>query len=76
MTWPSTQVRHLARFDYGDPLAAESRIDGEVVVYGSNGPVGSHNAANTLGPAIVIGRKGSYGKVRYSSEPVFAIDTT
>ena len=74
--WPSVQIRHCARFTYGDSLAAEDRADGSVPVFGSNGQVGVHNAANTRGPVIVIGRKGSYGKVRYSEAPVFAIDTT
>ncbi len=45
-------------------------------VYGSNGPVGTHNYANTLGSCLVIGRKGSFGKVNCSSSAVFAIDTT
>lgn len=76
MTWPSVQLRRVAHFDYGDSLADEIRQDGSVLVYGSNGPVGFHNSANTGGPAIVIGRKGSFGKVQYSEAPVFAIDTT
>ncbi len=45
-------------------------------MYGSNGPVGIHNSSNTRSPVIVVGRKGSHGKVQYSSSPVFAIDTT
>src|SRR5690606_8384584 len=40
------------------------------------GPVGVHDRANTLAPCLVIGRKGSFGKVNYSAAPVFAIDTT
>jgi len=35
-----------------------------------------HNTPNTLGPCIIVGRKGSFGKVNYSPQPVFAIDTT
>ena len=45
-------------------------------VYGSNGHVGFHSSANTKAPCIVIGRKGSFGKVSFSAESVFAIDTT
>lgn len=75
-TWPMAQIRHITRFEYGDSLAAEHRIDGHVPVFGSNGPVGSHDQANTCGPAVVIGRKGSHGQVNYSPSPVFAIDTT
>ena len=42
---------------------------------GSNGPIGHHSAVNTWGETIVIGRKGSFGKVHYSSVPVFVMDT-
>ena len=45
-------------------------------MFGSNGIVGTHNVSNTKSPLIVIGRKGSYGKLTFSEEPGFAIDTT
>ncbi len=32
--------------------------------------------ANTRGPCVIVGRKGSFGKVNYSDTPAFAIDTT
>jgi len=70
------KLRHIARFAYGDSLADAVRNDGNVAVYGSNGQVGTHSAANTLRPALIIGRKGSFGKVQYADAPVFAIDTT
>lgn len=76
MTYPTTHLRHLARLQYGDSLADERRLDGDVAVYGSNGPVGVHDRANTRGPVIVVGRKGSFGKLQFSRAPVFAIDTT
>lgn len=69
-------LRHVARLVYGDSLPTESRGEGQVPVYGSNGQTGMHSDANTLGPVVVVGRKGSQGKVQYSPVPVFAIDTT
>lgn len=57
-------------------MADHVRQNGRVPVFGSNGVVGEHDAANTEGPVIVIGRKGSHGKLQYSEAPVFAIDTT
>lgn len=74
--WQIKGLRHVCRFAYGDALAAENREEGEVAVYGSNGQVGTHDSSNTLAPVIVVGRKGSFGKLNYSREPVFAIDTT
>ena len=76
MTFPLVQIRHCAGFAYGDSLPGDGRVDGDVPVFGSNGPVGTHEAANTRAPAIVVGRKGSYGKLQYSESAVFAIDTT
>lgn len=70
------QLRHVARFAYGDSLPAQARENGDVPVFGSNGQVGVHSRPNTRGPVVVIGRKGSFGKVQYSDVPVFAIDTT
>jgi type I restriction enzyme S subunit len=74
--WKAKRVKFVARFAYGDSLAAENREDGEIPVFGSNGIVGTHTKANTKSPCLIIGRKGSYGKVNYSDTPCFAIDTT
>ena len=74
--WSAPPIKRVCRFLYGDSLAADARADGKVVVFGSNGPVGTHDAANTAAPCLIVGRKGSFGKVNYSAEAVFAIDTT
>lgn len=70
------RLKNRVRFAYGDSLAAEERSDGEIPVFGSNGIVGTHDRAITAGPAIVVGRKGSFGKVTWSDGPCFPIDTT
>ena len=74
--WEIVRLKRLARLAYGDSLPANERQKGEVPVYGSNGPVGFHDRANTVAPVIIVGRKGSFGKIQYSAKPVFAIDTT
>jgi type I restriction enzyme S subunit len=74
--WSFLALKTLCRLSYGDSLSIEERHDGNTDVFGSNGPVGSHDCPNTLGPCLIVGRKGSFGKVNYSSNPVFAIDTT
>jgi type I restriction enzyme S subunit len=74
--WDVKRLKTVCRFIYGDSLSSEIRISGGVSVFGSNGSVGSHSQANTKAPCIVIGRKGSFGKVNWSDQPVFAIDTT
>lgn len=74
--WEIKGLRHVCRLAYGGSLAAEGREEGDVGVYGSNGQVGTHVLANTQAPVIVVGRKGSFGKLNYSKVPVYAIDTT
>jgi len=74
--WEARRIKNVCRFTYGDSLPDDFRQEGEVAVFGSNGQVGIHNVANTRGPCLVVGRKGSFGKVNYSEKPVFAIDTT
>ena len=74
--WQFLPLKRITRFGYGDALSSDEREKGGVMVYGSNGPFDEHSASNTLGPCIIIGRKGSYGKLNYSNGPVFAVDTT
>ena len=74
--WEVRRLKQICGLAYGDSLATDVRQDGVVPVFGSNGGVGFHNSANTKSPCIVVGRKGSFGKVNYSRTPVFAIDTT
>lgn len=74
--WEVRRLKQVCRLSYGDSLSADSRELGEVPVYGSNGPVGHHSASNTEAPCIIIGRKGSFGKVTYVDRTAFAIDTT
>jgi type I restriction enzyme S subunit len=64
------------RFAYGESLPAENRNDGNVPVFGSNGVVGVHDHSITGAPSIIIGRKGSSGKISWSDVPCFPIDTT
>ena len=74
--WEPVKLKGVCTFAYGDSLATDARVDGDVEVFGSNGAVGTHERANTLAPCLVIGRKGSFGKVNFSPRAVFAIDTT
>ena len=73
--WNLSMLKYAARLVYGDTLISENRENGVVPVYGSNGIIDAHSAANTLSPAIIIGRKGSLGKTQYSDVPCFVIDT-
>ena len=66
----------LFKLSYGKSLRKDSRIHGEVPVYGSNGTVDFHNESLVSKPTIVVGRKGSIGEVHLVSTPCWPIDTT
>lgn len=68
-------LRRIARLIYGDALASMNRRDGIYPVIGSGGRSGSHDLANASGPAIIVGRKGSYGSVHWEPSDCFIIDT-
>lgn len=74
----SSHVRlgDVCDFAYGKALREDRRVPGQFSVFGSNGRVGSHDQAITDGPTIIIGRKGSIGKVTWSAGPCYPIDTT
>lgn len=75
-TWRKVKLGEVCEINYGFSLPDTKRIEGKFKVFGSNGVVGTHNEAFTKGKTIVIGRKGSVGKVNFSIEPCVPIDTT
>jgi type I restriction enzyme S subunit len=74
--WPSSQLGEVIEVKYGKALPQAKRRNGRVPVYGSNGVVGYHDVAITRQPTIIIGRKGSFGEVKFSPIPCWPIDTT
>ncbi len=74
--WPHAKLKFVMRFGYGDALPSDEVQNGPFRVFGSNGPFASFSRPNTGAPAIVVGRKGSYGKVNWTPDPCFASDTT
>ena len=76
--WTSAKLKYVTRLRYGDhlPQKGDSPGHGHYQVFGSNGPYGWHSVSNTGSPAIIIGRKGSYGKINWSCRRCFASDTT
>jgi type I restriction enzyme S subunit len=76
VSWPQVALGEICEFKYGKSLPTERRAGGAVNVYGSNGIVGRHDESITDGPAIVIGRKGSFGEVNVSPGACWPIDTT
>ena len=74
--WEVKKLKWICKFEYGNSLAINDREDGNVPVYGSNGITGYCSLSITKAPCIIIGRKGSFGKINWSFEKCFPIDTT
>ncbi len=74
--WPQVRLGEVCEFRYGKSLPKPSRSGTGFRVFGSNGEVGQHHSALTDGTTIIVGRKGSFGEVAYSSDPCWPIDTT
>lgn len=75
-SWPEVSLGEICVFKYGKSLPEGERRGGNFPVFGSNGIVGSHDEAVTEGPAVIIGRKGSFGEIHFSPKPCWPIDTT
>jgi len=74
--WATKRLGEILQLNYGKSLPVKSRVDGAVPVYGSNGIVGAHNAPTVKKPGLILGRKGSAGRVHFSRGPFCPIDTT
>ena len=73
--WEVTRWGEIASLEYGKGLKGYQEGVGRFQVFGTNGPIGWHTAMLAGGPGIIIGRKGAYRGVHYSTEPFWAIDT-
>jgi len=74
--WELVKLGDLMSFEYGKNLPEESRVEGEYPVVGSNGIISYHHKFIVQAPCIVIGRKGSAGKVNWIDKDCNPIDTT
>ena len=73
--WQQLKLGDLVTLNYGKALKAEHRKPGKVPVYSSAGLTGTHDTFLVNSEGIIVGRKGTVGKVYYSSEPFCCIDT-
>ena len=74
--WEEGVLGDIVDLIYGKALKEEIRTGSGFPVIGSSGVVGYHSQYLVEGPGIVIGRKGTLGKVNYIFENFFPIDTT
>lgn len=74
--WKEGVLGDVLQLIYGKALKDEIRTGSGFPVVGSSGIVGYHSEYLVEGPGIVIGRKGTLGKVIYLFQNFFPIDTT
>jgi len=74
--WEEGTLGDVIELVYGKGLKSEIRTGTGYPVIGSSGIVGYHSEFLVEGPGIVIGRKGTLGKVIYLWDNFFPIDTT
>lgn len=73
--WGSCIWGDLTTLEYGKALRGYDIAEGSYRVFGTNGPIGWHTKALYNQPSVIVGRKGAYRGINYSSEPFFVIDT-
>ena len=70
------KIGDILELQRGYDLPSSQMEDGDVLVAGSNGVIGTHNVARGKMPCITVGRSGSVGKVHFYDQPVWAHNTS
>lgn len=66
----------LITLEYGKPVKDKAKNNGKYPVFGTNGQIGTSDLPPLCShPSFVLGRKGAYRGVHYSSVPFSVIDT-
>lgn len=73
--WTLEPIGKRISLEYGSGLTDAERMPGAYQVFGSNGPVGTHDKHLVEGPGVLVGRKGSVGEVHFSEGHFWPIDT-
>lgn len=73
--WTPCRLGDVVTLHYGKALKTEIRKLGAVPVFSSAGETGSHDEALIESKGLIVGRKGTVGKVYRSDKPFWCIDT-
>jgi type I restriction enzyme M protein len=76
--WVEVPFLKAVQLQRGFDLPTSERESGSIPVFGSNGVVGTHNESpeGIPVPGVMVGRSGSVGKVSFSTEPYWPLNTT
>jgi type I restriction enzyme S subunit len=74
--WEASQIGGAASLQRGDDITESSLRAGPWPVVSSSGIIGYHSEFTSSGPNVVVGRKGTIGKVHYLETDFWAHDTS
>ena len=75
MKYKKYRLDDLLEIKYGKDKKAVESEDGEYPIFGTGGLMGYANTFLYDQPSVLIGRKGSIGKVKYVEHPFWTVDT-
>jgi len=75
MEWFDSTVGEFCPFIYGKAIKKQNQLDNGMPVFGSNGVYTYSETALVEPYAVIVGRKGTVGKVHLSLEPCWVSDT-
>jgi type I restriction enzyme S subunit len=61
--WKTDNLGNLISLEYGKGLSETNRKIGPYPLFGSNGIIGYNDEYLIEGPGVIVGRKGSIGKI-------------
>ena len=74
---PTTEFINVVKMQRGFDLPVQDRHqDGSIPVYGSNGALDHHDIAKIHGGGVITGRSGTIGKVFYTEEDYWPLNTS
>ena len=75
-SWEVARLNNFCVLQRGFDITKKEQVLGNVPVVSSGGIASYHNVAKIKGPGVVIGRKGTLGKVHYLDVDYWPHDTT
>ena len=74
---PTTKLINVVKMQRGFDLPVYNRNSaGNIPVYGANGVLSKHDTAKVFGGGVITGRSGTIGKVYYTLNDYFPLNTT
>ena len=74
--WTPSQIGNVVTVQRGHDITENELCDGPYPVVSSSGVIGYHTQFTSKGPNVVVGRKGTIGKVHYIEHDFWAHDTS